>query len=215
MLQGLRRTRPKTPGRCPDHRLHEIGQTRMKTLGIFRHAKSDWNDARLRDFDRPLNKRGRIGAGVMGKHIRDYGREHAVGWKCVLASPAVRVTQTIELAAEAAGETPPITWDRRIYLANSATLMDVLREQDEHGAPHSIMLVGHNPGLEDLIFDLVPDDGSSPLRDVVEDKLPTAAYAVLRLDIDTWSALHENCARLVHLIRPRDLDPSLGPDLTA
>ncbi|HUD29066.1 MAG TPA: histidine phosphatase family protein [Novosphingobium sp.] len=189
----------------------------MKTLGIFRHAKSDWNDARLRDFDRPLNKRGRVGAGVMGKHIRDYGIENAVGWRRVLASPAVRVTQTIELAGDAAGETPPITWDRRIYLANSATLMEVLREQDEHGdatgGPRSIMLVGHNPGLEDLIFDLVPDDGTNPLRDVIEDKFPTAAFAVIRLDIANWADLGENCGQLVHLIRPRDLDPSLGPNI--
>ncbi len=177
----------------------------MKTLGIFRHAKSDWHDARLRDFDRPLNKRGRKGAALMGLHIRD----HAVGWKRVLASPAVRVTQTIELAGEAAGEIPPVIWDRRIYLASSATLLDLLREQA--GDPPSIMLVGHNPGLEDLIFDLVPDDGSSPMRDVVEEKFPTAAYAVVELDIDSWDQLAEGSGRLVHLTRPRDLDPELGP----
>ncbi|MFC0204886.1 SixA phosphatase family protein [Novosphingobium soli] len=180
----------------------------MKTLGIFRHAKSDWNDARLRDFDRPLNTRGRVGAAVMGKHIR----EHAVGWKRILASPAVRVTQTIEIAGEAAGETPPITWDRRIYLASSAALMDVLREQD--GAPRSILLVGHNPGLEDLIFDLVPGNGENPLRDIVEDKFPTASYAVIALDIEDWSDLRAGIGRLEHLVRPRDLDPSLGPTVT-
>lgn len=178
----------------------------MKILGIFRHAKSDWNDARLRDFDRPLNARGRKGAAVMGRHIR----EHAVGWSRVLASPAVRVTQTIDLAGEAAGETPPVTWDRRIYLANSATLIDVLREQEDD--PRSIILVGHNPGLEDLIFDLVPDDGTSPLRDLVEDKFPTAAYAVIELEIDDWADLADGCGKLVHLVRPRDLDPDLGPD---
>ncbi|WP_334182341.1 SixA phosphatase family protein [Novosphingobium sp.] len=177
----------------------------MKTLGIFRHAKSDWHDARLRDFDRPLNKRGRKGAALMGLHIRD----HAVGWKRLLASPAVRVTQTLELAAEAAGEMPPITWDRRIYLASSATLLDLLREQA--GDPRSIMLVGHNPGLEDLIFDLVPDDGSSPMRDMVEEKFPTAAYAVIELNIESWDQISENGGRLVHLKRPRDLDPDLGP----
>lgn len=179
----------------------------MKILGIFRHAKSDWNDARLRDFDRPLNKRGRKGAAIMGKHIAD----HAVLWKRILASPAVRVTQTIDIASEAAGETPPVDWDRRIYLASSATLMDVLREQE--GDPPSIIMVGHNPGLEDLIFDLVPDDGSSPLRDIVEEKLPTAAYAVLELDIENWSDIEEGCGHLVHLIRPRDLDPALGPTI--
>ncbi|MDE8654127.1 SixA phosphatase family protein [Novosphingobium album (ex Liu et al. 2023)] len=177
----------------------------MKILGLFRHAKSDWNDARLRDFDRPLNARGRKGADVMGRHIR----EHGIAFQRVLASPAVRVTQTIEISAQSAGGSPPVIWDRRIYLANSATLMEVLREQE--GDPAAIIMVGHNPGLEDLIFDLVPDDGSSPLRDVVEEKFPTAAYAVLELAIERWSDIADNCARLVHLIRPRDLDPDLGP----
>ena len=61
----------------------------MKKLGLFRHAKSDWNDARLRDFDRPLNARGRKGAALMGVHIRDYG----VRWNRIIASPAARVTR--------------------------------------------------------------------------------------------------------------------------
>ncbi|VWX52354.1 histidine phosphatase family protein [Novosphingobium sp. 9U] len=179
----------------------------MKTLGLFRHAKSDWNDARLRDFDRPLNKRGRAGAALMGVHIRDYG----VLWRRILASPAVRVTQTIELAAEAAGQVPPLNWDRRIYLASSPTLIELLREQE--GDAPTVLMVGHNPGLEDLIFDLVPDDGSSPLRDEIEEKFPTAAFAVLELDIDTWRDIDDGCARLVHLMRPRDLDARLGPSL--
>lgn len=179
----------------------------MKILGLFRHAKSDWNDARLRDFDRPLNARGRKGAAVMGQHIAEQG----VSWDRIIASPAVRVAQTIEIAEEAAGHAPPINWDRRIYLASSATLLDLLRDQE--GDPKSIIMVGHNPGLEDLIFDLVPDDGSSPLRDIVEAKFPTAAYAVLELDVDNWSDVEEGCARLVHLVRPRDIDPHLGPKM--
>ncbi len=178
----------------------------MKLLGLFRHAKSDWNDARLRDFDRPLNDRGRMGAALMGEHIHDYG----VRWNRVLASPAARVTQTIEIAGEAAKSSPPVIWDRRIYLANSATLMDLLREQPDDA--NSIIMVGHNPGLEDLIFDLVPDDGQNPLREIVEVKFPTAAFAVLELDIAKWSDLKDNCAKLIHLQRPRDIDPALGPD---
>ena len=181
----------------------------MKTLGLYRHAKSDWNDARARDFDRPLNSRGRKGAVVMGKYIA----AHGIDWQRVIASPAVRVAQTIEIGSEAAGITIPVIWDRRIYLASSAILLDLLREVK--GDPRSILRVGHNPGLEDLIFDLVPDDGSSPLRDVVEEKYPTAAYAVLELDIDDWAKASEGCARLVHLMRPRDVDPALGPEPAA
>ncbi len=178
----------------------------MKTLGLYRHAKSDWSDARSRDFDRPLNQRGRRGAAAMGKHIRDYGAR----WERIVASPAVRCAETIELGYQAIGETYSVNWDRRIYLASSAILLDLLREVE--GDPASLLMVGHNPGLEDLIFDLVPDDGSSPLRDIVEQKFPTAAFAVLELDIDLWDQADINCARLVHLVRPRDLDPTLGPE---
>ncbi len=177
----------------------------MRILGLFRHAKSDWQDPRARDFDRPLNERGRKGAAIMGRHIGNHG----VRWDRVIASPAVRCAETIEIACEASGRPIAVNWDRRIYLASSATLADLLRETE--GDPKSILMVGHNPGLEDLIFDLVPDDGSSPLRDVVEVKFPTAAYAVLELNIDRWADLADKCARLVHLTRPRDLDPELGP----
>lgn len=177
----------------------------MKTLGLFRHAKSDWHDARLRDFDRPLNTRGRIGAELMGRHIRDFGQV----WHRIVASPAVRVTQTIDIAAQAAGLTPAVNWDRRIYLASSVSLMEVLREVDAD--PGAILMVGHNPGLEDLIFDLVPDDGKSPMRDMVEEKFPTATFAVLQLDIAKWSDIDDNCASITHMMRPRDLDASLGP----
>jgi phosphohistidine phosphatase len=178
----------------------------MKQLGLFRHAKSDWHDAKARDFDRGLNERGRRGAALMGKHIV----EHGIRWQRILASPAVRVAETIELASQATGRTIPVQWDRRIYLASSVTLADVVREMPDDVS--SVLLVGHNPSLEDLIFDLVPDDGTCPLRAIVETKFPTAAYAVLECDIDRWADLDEGCARLVHLVRPRDLDPELGPE---
>ena len=178
----------------------------MKTLGLFRHAKSDWHDPRARDFDRPLNLRGEKGAALMGRHIADHG----VRWDRIVASPAIRVAETVELAAKSVGRNLQVNWDRRIYLASSATLLDLVKDlPDSLGA---VMLVGHNPGLEDLIFDLVPDDGSSPLRDIVEEKFPTASYAVLECAVDTWHDLCGNRARLTHLSRPRDLDPALGPE---
>ena len=179
----------------------------MKTLGLFRHAKSGWADPRARDFDRPLSERGTRGAALMGKHIRDFG----VRFDRVLASPAVRVGETIELASKAFGRSFPVEWDRRIYLASSATLIDLLRGVE--GDPAAVLMVGHNPGLEDVIFDLVPDDGTSPLRDEVETKFPTATFAVLQLDIANWGDLAEGSAKLTHMTRPRDLDESLGPEL--
>ena len=142
----------------------------------------------------------------MGRHVRDHG----VRWDRMISSPAIRCAETIEIACQAAGRPVAVQWDRRIYLASSATLLDLLREQDDQCA--AVLMVGHNPGLEDLIFDLVPDDGSSPLRDVVEIKFPTASFAVLELDTAKWSELKERSGRLVHLTRPRDLDPALGPE---
>jgi phosphohistidine phosphatase len=181
----------------------------LKTLGLFRHAKSGWADPRARDFDRPLSERGERGAVLMGRHIRDFG----VRFDRVLASPAVRVSETIELASKAFGRSFPVEWDRRIYLASSATLLDLLHGLE--GDPQAVLMVGHNPGLEDLIFDLVPDDGSSPLRDEVEVKFPTATFAVLELPAERWSDIRESSARLDHMTRPRDLDPSLGPELVS
>lgn len=179
----------------------------MKTLALFRHAKSDWSDARARDFDRPLNERGQRGARAMGEYIRSTARR----FDRMIASPAVRAAETVEEASKAWGCTFKVEWDRRIYLASSATLIDLLREvQDD---PQSLLMVGHNPGLEDLIFDLVPDDGTSPLRAIVERKFPTATFAVLELAIDCWNELDEGCGKLVELTRPRDLDPTLGPEL--
>ncbi len=179
----------------------------MKTLALFRHAKSDWSDARARDFDRPLNARGQRGAAAMGQYVR----QGCWRFDRIVASPAVRVAETIEIASRAWGRSFAVEWDRRIYLASSATLIDLLREIE--GDPASVLMVGHNPGLEDLIFDLVADDGTSPLRALVEQKFPTATFAVMECAIERWADIGEGCARLTVLTRPRDLDPALGPEL--
>jgi len=175
----------------------------MKLLGLLRHAKSDWDDLGLRDFDRGLNARGRKGAALMGEHIR----EHGVKWEQVVASPAERVRRTLE-AAKLDGA---VVWQDKAYLASSATLIDLLRMVE--GDPFSILLSGHNPGLQELIFDLVPPEAENALFDEAAAKLPTATYAVLELEIDDWAELAPNCGRLVHLARPRDLDPELGPEV--
>jgi phosphohistidine phosphatase len=178
----------------------------VKVLGLFRHAKSSWEDVGVRDFDRGLNSRGRKGAALMGQHIA----RHGIKWDQVIASPATRVRETLDGAIEAAKSCPPITWDDRIYLASSETLVDVLREKG-HGSD-AILLCGHNPGLQELVFDLARENSPNPLLDKVAGKFPTAAFAVIELDIGEWADLDLHSGRLVHLARPRDLDPSLGPE---
>ena len=174
----------------------------MKRLTLLRHAKSSWNDPVTRDFDRPLNDKGKRAATTIGKFIKRNG----LTFDQILASPAVRVIETLEHVEPASGLSFEPQWDRKIYLASSVTLMDVLRGANAE-AEHVLMV-----GLEDLIFDMVPDDGSSEARGTVEIKYPTAALAELSLDIENWSDIKDGCAKLNRFTRPRDLDPELGPD---
>nr|WP_275950696.1 histidine phosphatase family protein [Croceibacterium selenioxidans] len=169
---------------------------------MLRHAKSDWSDMSQRDFDRGLNDRGRRGAAVVGEHIREYG----VRWDTLLASPAERVKDTLQ----AARLQIPIHWDERIYLAESSTLIHVL--QGVEGDPDAVLLAGHNPGLQELVFDLVAAENENALFAEVAEKYPTATFAVLELDIGRWADCEPGCGTLVHLTRPRDLDSELGPE---
>jgi phosphohistidine phosphatase len=179
----------------------------MKRLTLLRHAKSGWDDPVARDFDRGLNDRGRRAAQVIGDHAGTL----ALGIDTIVASPAVRVGETLDMVMPAAGlDALEPHWDRRIYLASSATLIDVLRELPDT-AEH-VLMAGHNPGMEDLILELVADDGTSPLRAEAEIKFPTAALATIELAIDQWSAISTPCGTLTQFVRPRDLDPELGPE---
>ena len=172
----------------------------MKILGLLRHAKSDWGQSDKRDFDRGLNARGRRGAKLMGDHIRDHG----IAWDCVIASPAERVKLTL---AEALPDAE-VEWDRRLYLASADTIIDSLHEVEGD----AVLVAGHNPGLGDMILELVAPDAENDLFDEAKVKFPTAAFAVFELDIEDWADLKPECGKLVHFARPRDLDAELGPE---
>ncbi|HEX7877551.1 MAG TPA: histidine phosphatase family protein [Sphingobium sp.] len=177
----------------------------MKRLTLLRHAKSDWDDPVARDFDRPLNRRGEKAALLIG----DFARNRKMQFDMLIASPAARVVQTLDTFLAAYGDTLDPHWERRIYLASAPTLFDVIRDLPD--TVDSAIMAGHNPGLEELILDLVPDNGASPLREDVEVKFPTASLAVMDLAIDHWADAKQNVATLVSFTRPRDLDPALGP----
>lgn len=174
----------------------------MKILGLLRHAKSDWDDIGKRDFDRGLNARGRKGAKLIGRHVADHG----VAWDVLLASPAERVRRTLDAALPDAAP----TFDERLYLASADTILDVVREHAADAG--SVLVAGHNPGLQEVLFALVPPTAEDKLFDEAATKYPTATFAVFELDIDDWADLAPDCGRLVHFMRPRDLDPELGPE---
>lgn len=171
----------------------------MKVLGLLRHAKSDVDDMALRDFDRGLNERGRRGAAAIGTYMLDAG----LVWDRIIASPAQRVRATI--AASGLDLTPE--FDERLYLADVATLLAVLREAEGD----RVLLIGHNPGVQELVFRLVGPENESALFEAASEKFPTATLAVLELGIEQWADISAGCGQLTHFVRPRDLDPALGP----
>lgn len=178
----------------------------MKTLTLLRHAKSGFDDPALRDFDRPLNDRGRKAAGKIGAHA--YDRLMIFDW--VVGSPALRVQQTLDIFL-AEFEPPQIKplWDRRAYLASAATLLDIIRDTPDD--VRHLLLAGHNPGIEELALRLAEGQRDTVYASL-EKKYPSGALACLRLDCDSWTDSAFGAARLDRFVRPRDIDPTLGPE---
>ena len=170
----------------------------MRRLAILRHAKSSWDDSSLDDFARPLNERGIEAAQRIGREMKNRN----LGFDYVLASPAVRVRETLDRVAKGYGDELTARFDERIYMASSATLLEIVREfPDQAEAP---LLVGHNPGLERLVTTLSSDDHGG-LREKVHGKYPTGALAVLELPAKSWRDVEEGSGQIVELILPREL----------
>lgn len=177
----------------------------MKTLILLRHAKSSWDDPIARDFDRPLNKRGRRAARTVGREMKARGLE----WDRAIASPAVRVVETLADVSDGYGGRIEPDYDDRVYLATVETLLDLLHEIDD--STKRLLLVGHNPGLESLALFLTRADGEG-LRGEIEIKYPTATIAEIALPVEHWRDVGGGAGTVARFIRPRDLDPELGPD---
>ncbi|MEA3064943.1 MAG: phosphohistidine phosphatase [Sphingomonadales bacterium] len=176
----------------------------MKSLTLLRHAKSGWDDPVTRDFDRPLNPRGRRAARTVGAEMKAQG----LAFELVLASPARRVVETLDEIAGGYGAIARC-YDERLYLAAAATLLHIVRHApDDVGR---LLLVGHNPGLEELALRLARGDGDA-LRGEVEVKYPTGTVVEIELPVERWSEVRQGSGRIARFIRPRDLDPELGPD---
>jgi phosphohistidine phosphatase len=174
----------------------------MKILTLLRHAKSGWDDPTARDFDRPLNPRGRRAARTVAREMRRL----ELGFDHILASPARRVVETIE-AVEAEFGPLPAHYEERLYLASPQMLLEVVREAPAE-AEH-LLLVGHNPGLESFALALAR---AGPLRSELELKYPTATLAEIALPVGSWTAVRAGTGTIRRFIRPRDLDPELGPE---
>jgi len=175
---------------------------KAKTLLILRHGKSDWGTGD-EDFDRPLVERGRVGSVKMGTWIKSRKLVPDV----LLSSPAARARGTTQAACRAMGlPLKTVRWDERLYAASLEDLLTVLAACP--ASARRVLVVGHNPGLEELIDYLaggaieIPADGKL---------LPTSALAQLEIAAD-WAKLEENCATLISVTRPGQVPDALADD---
>ncbi len=165
------------------------------TLYLLRHAQSSWADPALAPRERPPAPRGRRDAKRVAEHLARVGIEPEL----VLCSPSERTRQTLELIRPALGPTPKVKLEAKLYGASSDELLDRIRAVPESVA--SVLLIGHNPGLQDLALLLA---AGGPEREQLEAKFPTAALATLTLPT-TWSRLSEAGAVLAAYVVPKQL----------
>jgi phosphohistidine phosphatase len=165
----------------------------------LRHAKSDWSVGGQRDQDRALAARGREAAPLIGAYMARHGLKPDKA----LVSSARRARETWDLVAPAFGKSLDVSFDPRLYEANPKALLIPLREAGS--TAHSLLVVGHNPGIQELAS-LLMASGDIDARQRLLEKFPTAALAVIDFPIDTWSALAPHSGRLDRFVTPRALD---------
>jgi phosphohistidine phosphatase len=175
----------------------------MLTLTLLRHAKSSWNEP-LDDFDRPLAPRGEKAAPIVGATLDQMGLRPGL----VLCSGAVRARETLRRVLEALGPPPPdVIYDDALYMAAPPTLISRLQGLTAAfgaEAPAHVMVVGHNPGLEDLAHILVSTGKDEDRRRMMA-KFPTASFASIALPCDSWSEIAPGTGDLRHFITPKQL----------
>jgi phosphohistidine phosphatase len=149
--------------------------------------------------DRPLNDRGRKAARRIGEELA----ARKLRFDLVLASKAVRVRETVAVAGEAYDFGTDVRYDNELYGAGEELLMAVIRAIPDEN--QSALIVGHNPGLEQIVADLTRDDAAG-YRERVVGKFPTAALAVIDLRVEQWEQVGPGRGEIVELILPRELD---------
>ena|SRR5436190_8090593 len=166
----------------------------MKLLCLLRHAKSSWADDDLPDRDRPLTARGRKAAAGVGAYLS----EHGVAPELVLCSPALRTRQTLDLVRPGLPATAAVAVEEALYGAPAAAILDRLHELPDDVS--GVLVIGHNPGIQQLAVTLAPPAA----RQRLADHFPTAALAVFELHAGGWPDLARRPAELVDYRVPRE-----------
>ena len=162
----------------------------MRTLYLLRHAKSSWKDASLKDFERPLKKRGKEAAKSIGEVLK----AEKIDDLLVITSTAVRARETTRIALKHYHSTVEVRFEQKIYEASPATLLGIVHEIEDDRP--TAMLVGHNPGFEMLLAFL-----TGQLR-----AMPTSALAKIIFEADSWQEIKGDAGTLERLVIPKEAD---------
>jgi phosphohistidine phosphatase len=161
----------------------------MKTLYIIRHAKSDWNDLSLSDFERPLNKRGEKNALFMGELLA----QHKIHPDLIVSSPAIRAKTTAKKIAQKVDyDTKEIVYEEGLYLADVDTIKEVLKNVPS--SKNTVFLVGHNPGL--TLF-------ATHISGYDIDNIPTCGIFCVTLKNDDWKSIGKGAAEFISFEYPK------------
>lgn len=170
----------------------------MKDLLLLRHAKSSWDTPGQADIDRPLNKRGRKAT----VRLVDWFKTRKCSPALVLCSPAKRTRETLDLIQEAWSKPPEIRYQERLYLAEAEEMLQWLHDLSD--AIPSALVIGHNPGLQELALALLPA-AADDTRTRIEAKFPTGALLRLSTRARSWSKLGPDSTKLVEYVTPAEL----------
>lgn len=160
-----------------------------RNLYLLRHAKSSWKDDSLADFDRPLKGRGRDAAERMGKRLASEKLKDAV----LICSPAARTRETAQIVMNYSGLRLDQRFDQRIYEASLRDLLQVVSEIPDE--KQTAMMIGHNPGFEELLAFLTGETR----------RMPTCALAKIKLDVSSWKEVRAGEGSLGLFLTPKGL----------
>ncbi|HTT46769.1 MAG TPA: histidine phosphatase family protein [Pseudolabrys sp.] len=171
----------------------------MRRLLLLRHAKAERSEPGTKDISRVLIDRGRKDAAKIGAYMA----AHALVPDRVILSPSARTQETWKYAAAAFHPAPAATSAERIYDAPPHTILAVIK--DTPASAHTLMVIGHNPGLHELALMLVAAGGIDA-RERLREKLPTSGLVIIDFAVDNWSKLQPQSGRLERFVNPKTLE---------
>jgi phosphohistidine phosphatase len=162
----------------------------MRTLYLLRHAKSSWKDVTLPDFDRPLKDRGRKAAKRIGRYLAAEKLKDPM----VVCSPAVRTRETADIVLRQANLRVEVRFEERIYEASLRDLVHVVSEIPDE--KQVAIMIGHNPGFEELLAYLTGEGR----------RMPTCALGKIKFEVESWKDIKEDAGALDWFVTPKELD---------